>query len=377
MKLAMWTSWGVRCGIASYTAALVDALRPLGVEVSIVPVPYDDRRPKSLEAIRERLEAADMVHLQHEYTFFGGIMPGVSTLPWFLGRLRRPLVVTAHTVFTARQLLRVDQELRPRQRLAKRLLAAMPRYRRTVERDPFVSADGVIVHTEAARRQLQAIGLAVGRVHVIPGGAPPASPATPELTDLFRERLDLGGKRVVTIFGYVTPDKGYASAVSAIRQLPPAVKLVIAGGTRVEHERPFMDSLRSEIRRLGLENRVAITGYLDESDLAAVMALTDVVLAPHLTANGSYSLLVALSHGKAVLASNLPCFQELREAHACLETFPLGDDRALTERLGYLLASGGARRALGGAAAAYAARQTWSAVAERTAALYHAIHAPD
>ncbi|HTE20494.1 MAG TPA: hypothetical protein VK689_19175, partial [Armatimonadota bacterium] len=65
----MWTSWETRCGIASYTGALVEALRQRGVAVDVVPVPYTDRDPGTMAETLARLNRADVIHVQHEYTF--------------------------------------------------------------------------------------------------------------------------------------------------------------------------------------------------------------------------------------------------------------------------------------------------------------------
>ena len=136
----MWTSWGSRCGIASYTAALVGELEALGAGIDVVPVPYTDRDPGRADAALARLNGADLVHIQHEYTFWGGVAPGASSLPGYFRRLRAPRVVTAHTVFSAAELLRVPAEQRWRQRLAKQMLSALPGYRASVEREPFRGA---------------------------------------------------------------------------------------------------------------------------------------------------------------------------------------------------------------------------------------------
>ncbi|MFN3649899.1 MAG: glycosyltransferase [Armatimonadota bacterium] len=375
MKIAMWTSSEERCGIASYTACLAGELRQLGVEVELVPVPYTDRDPGRMEERLARLNAADLVHLQHEYTFFGGIAPRVSSLPNYLARLRRPHVVTAHTVFTAAELLRVETEHRPRQRIAKRILSALPPYRASVERDPFARADAVIVHTAAARERMLQRGIPADRVHVLPAGVPHPDEAAmePERVSAFRQRLGLNGARVATIFGFVHQDKGYEIALAALKGLPAGVKLVIAGGTRVEHERGYMEQLQQRIRDEGLAERVVITGYLSEPEVSTVMALTDVVLVPHTAANGSYSVMIGLSHGKPVLASDLPCFREIHERGGGAELFDPGDERALAERLGYLLASHSARTQLGKKAAAFAQEQSWSAVAERTRQIYEQV----
>jgi glycosyltransferase involved in cell wall biosynthesis len=366
----MWTSWQTRCGIAAYTASLVGELRRLGVVVDVVPVPYTDRDPARAAETVARLNEADLVHVQHEYTFWGGIAPMASSLPAYYRQLRPPRVVTAHTVFTAAELLRLDTERRPRQRLAKRLLAAYPPYRRHLEAAPFLGAEAVVVHTEAARDRMIARGVRAARVHVLPAGIPSAATAEPDSVARFQREHRLAGRKVMTIFGYVNPDKGYEVALEALAKMPEAVKLVIAGGPRVEQEQPYLDTLERGIEEQGLAERVAITGYLEDAEVAAAMAATDLVLVPHTAANGSYSVMVALSHGKPVLASDLACFQEIAEQSACVELFTAGDETALAERAGFLLASAGTRSRMADAARQLAAERGWVEVARRTLAIY-------
>lgn len=366
----MWTSWQTRCGIASYTGSLVESLRSLGVEVDVVPVPYTERDPRVEAEALARLNAADLVHVQHEYTFFGGIAPGSSSLPRYYRQLTVPRVVTGHTIFTAAELLRVPHETRWRQRIAKELLSRYPPFRDSVERHPFAGAQSVIVHTEAARDRLAARRIPAERIHVMPAGIPSPATVTPEEIAALRERYQLDGHRVATVFGYVTQDKGYETALEALRTLPPIIKLLIAGGTRVERESGYLEQLQETIRSAGLASRVAITGFLDDHQVAAAMAVSDLVLVPHLAANGSYSVMVALGHGKPVLASDLPCFHEIADQSPCVELFPPEDDHALAERMAFLLASSGIRNRMAADARQFAAERSWDKVAEKTLAIY-------
>ncbi len=368
----MWTSSEARCGIASYTASLVQELGVLGVEVDLVGVPYTDRDPARRRADLDRLNAADLIHLQHEYTFFGGIAPGASSLPTWLRGLHRPHVVTAHTVFTARELLRVDLETRPRQRLAKRILAALPQFRRSVERTPFAGASAWIVHTEAARERFRRQQFPAERIHVLPAGIPPVAEAGGGAAEVeaLRRRLGWGPGRVVAIFGYITPDKGYELALEAVGALPTPVHLLIAGGTRVEHERAYLDQLEARIAASKLAARTAITGYLTDPEVRTAMELADLVLVPHTAANGSYSVMVALGHGRPVLAADLACFREIQERTGSLDLFQAGDARSLQDRLAFLLASAGTRRQLAEKARAFAEEQSWASVAKQTAGIY-------
>ncbi|MGV3724504.1 MAG: glycosyltransferase family 4 protein [Actinomycetota bacterium] len=369
----MWSSWETRCGIASYTAALVDQLRALGADVEVTPVPYTDRDPVRMAETIARLNAADLIHVQHEYTFFGGIAPGSSSLPRYYAGLTVPRVVTAHTVFTAAELLRVKHETRWRQLLAKQLLSRYPPYRATVEAQPFRGATAVVVHTDAARARMASRGIELERIHVLPAGVPPPVPALPEQVEAMRATFGLAGRRVATIFGYVTQDKGYETTLEALRKLPPTVKLLVAGGSRVEREQGYLEQLREVVRAQKLTERVAITGYLDDAEIAAAMALSDVVLVPHLVANGSYSVMVALGYGKPVLASDLACFRDIHQQGEPIELFKVGDEYALAGRLGFLLASANARKHLAAAAQEFAAAQSWRAVAERTLTVYEQV----
>lgn len=363
----MLTSREARCGIAAYSDALVRELQKLEVSVDLIPPPSQIADNARLASLPDELNRSDVVHVQHEYSFFGGIAPGKMLLPRLLSRIERPLIVTAHTVFTTAELLRLADEKRPRQRLAKWMLAHYPPYRRRVEAGPFERASAVIVHTADAGERIARWGIPRERISLLPAGIPELPQPDEATLNAMRERLGAG--RRVTIFGYVNRDKGYETALAAIRSLPPQVRLIIAGGTRVEPEAPYMAQLLAEIKRLRLRDRVVITGYLTEIETAAVMTLSDVALAPHTSANGSYSVLIALAAGRPVLASDLPCFREIA-ATGSAALFDVGDETMLAERLGFLLASPGARAELQSQAEAYAAARTWRRVAERTRDLY-------
>jgi glycosyltransferase involved in cell wall biosynthesis len=368
VKLALWTTLEPGSAIAAHSADLAAALRRLGVEVDEVPVPFGDRDPARAEETLARLNAADVVHVQHDYPFFGGIAPRGSSLPHYLARLarlarlERPHVVTVHSPLTTAELLRLPGEERPRQRLAKRLLAASPGYRRSLEREPFARAAAVFVHTEDARQAMLRRGLQHGRVHRVPPGIPaPPDEAAGEAAAL-RERLGLHGGRLATVLAGPAAE-GLETALEALRSLPPAARLLVAGSFDAE-------TVRAGIRARGLEGRAAVTSCAGARELAAALAAADAALVPGGAPAGSYLGMIALGAGKPLLAPDTPCFRELFREAPCVELFEAGDERALAERLGFLLASAGARERLAAAAGELAARRTWAAAAAATLALY-------
>ena len=371
MKIAMLTTTGERCGIASYTRALIEGLLSLpDTEVEVVPIAEGRQPTDHYREQAERLNASDVdvVHIQHEHSFWGGILPKASGY-WELRYLiKKPVVLTAHTTYSLAQMLRLDTERRPHKWLAKQLLVRNTGYRDSVEIAPFATAMA-IVHTRAARQELIARGAQPQYVHVVPAGIPTPAPA-PTGGEAFRERFGLQGRRLATLFGYLAPNKGYELTLEVLPSLPEEVTVVIAGGPRNADMEPYAAQLRAAIEQAGLSKRVVITGFLSDADVAEAMAASDFVLVPHTQATGSYSVTVPLSHGKVILASDLDCFKEIWERVECLELFPAGNAAAYRDKLLALLNDPARQEKLAANALKYASRFAWPRVAAATRKIY-------
>lgn len=378
MKVAMVTTTGDRCGIAAYTRDLIEGLRGIpDIEVEVVPI-TEGRQPTShYVAQAERLNAPDVsvVHIQHEHSFWGGILPRrplplrADTGYWELRYLlQKPIVVTAHTTYSLAELLRLDSETRLPKRLVKRFLVNNVAYRESVEIAPFITAM-TIVHTAAARNALISRGAKPEYVMIVPAGIPSPLPA-PLLGAAFRDRYRLQGKRVLTIFGYIAPNKGYELTLELLCTLPPDVALVIAGGVRNADMEPYAAQLTALIRNAGLQDRVIITGFLADEDIAEVMAASDLLLVPHTQATGSYSVTFPLTYGKAILASDMDCFREIEARVGCLQLFKAGDLEDYRAKLSALLEDPVRRERLSSNACKYAHRFSWPRVAELTRQVY-------
>lgn len=372
MNIAMVTTAGQRCGIASYSEALVAALRDLpDTRVRVVPIAVGEQPMSHYEAQARQLNApdVDVVHVQHEFSFWGFPIPGrPSRFADFRGLIRRPVVLTAHTTLPLRAIFPAASERNPVRWLAKKRLLRNRAYRDSVEVKTF-DTDAVIVHTEAAQTEFAGRGLNPERLFVVPAGIP-APLHTPAGAQRFRERFRLEGKRLLTLFGYVTPNKGYALVAEVLRDLPADITFVIAGGARRPCEEEYVRYLQRELARIGVRNRVVVTGYLSDEDVAAAMEATDIALVPHTQATGSYSVTLPLTHGKPTLASDLPCFQEMAARSGCLELFRNGDKGDFRRKLHGLLDDVSRRAQLAAGAREYAARFSWPRVAATTRSIY-------
>lgn len=362
----MLTSVGDRCGIAAYTRSLVRALDEFA-DVTVEPIEVGRQPVEHYQAQAEQLNRADVIHIQHEHSFWGGIMPNHSAYWNLRYLLKKPVVLTAHTTTSLRDLLKVPTERRPIHRIAKELLIRRRAYRESVEIAPFITGR-CIVHTREGGEELIARGANGKYIHVIPGGVPDALQA-PTNGERFRA-LARPGDRIVSLFGFIAPNKGYELTFEAMESLAPDVFLLIAGGARNEEMIPYEQRIRALIQAHGLDERVYVTGHLTEEEIADAMAASDVVVAPHTQATGSYSIMVPLSYGKAIVASNLACFREIQERVPCMELFRAGESDDFSRVLTRVLGDDERRAGMERQAADYARTHSWREVARKTVEVY-------
>jgi glycosyltransferase involved in cell wall biosynthesis len=351
MDISMLTTWRISCGIAHYAERLVNELQSL-VNVEVVPI--EPRLRSGADALRhyaedaryyrslgEQLNRGDVAHVQHQYVFFGGVAPHRAKFAHVLSAARVPVVLTVHEVdegsgFKSFLVQRLNRQsfLHPQVRL-------------------------IIVHSEPLAESLRRVGVPAERISILPMPIPssknPPPPTPPTRGGERRQQTSrsswegLGGqqtplplwegsgegknKTVLTIFGFIVARKGYDVALRALRELPEEFVLLIAGGKHFADRTGYVEELQADIRRLGLEKRVRITGYLQEEELAQAMSATDIALAPFHSMSASASVAELLGHGKPVIASDLPPLRALAQEVGSITLFAAGDGRELVERI--------------------------------------------
>ena len=346
LEIAMYAPTPGRCGIADYTAALLPGLRAHVAVESVVLEP-NRLNPLALAADARRLGAADVAHVQHTYSFFG-VDQLTYTLAWRLLRaaIRAPLVVTAHTV-------------RPRgpARYGGGLGAALanavgaPAWH---DVETFRRAEAVIVHASLHRDRLLARGVSPERCVVVPPPVPPRVPVD---------------AAAVNVCGFVERSKRLALVLAALAELPRTDSpiLLVAGGPRLAQHDDVLAGVRADAARVGLTDRLVVTGYLSPADVPVALETMDVVVVPYATEDSvSYSLHVALAQGRPVVATALAPLCELQQRGGCLALVQPDDPRDLAKALGTLLDDPAARGRLVQAARAYAAANSPDVTACRT-----------
>jgi len=375
LRVVMFTPWRERCGIREYSQHLIAGLRALPEigDVRIVEAPSDPARgaltalrrfssdARRWQALGREMNAgpdgqpADVAHVQHQYFFFGGVAPHKNHARAFLDAVRVPLVMTVHEI--ARPAPNAPALERHAIALTNRANFLHPALRQ------------LIAHTEPDRQALMALGAAPERVHVMMHPVPPALPMPP--SEEARRALGLEGKRVVTLFGFLSARKGHFLALAALRELPADVALLFAGDRHPDDHTDYVSRLRAQITADGLEDRVVITGFLPDAQIPAVMAATDVAIAPFTQSSGSGSLTYLLAYARPIVASDIPPNQEIvQDTPGCLALFPSSDADALAAQIHSLLDDPARRLALEAAARTFGDRHSYLQMARDTAALY-------
>ena len=351
MRVTFAATWNSACGIAAYSRSLVAELVK-HAEVEVVSLDPDCRLP--LDQLAERLNQGDVIHIQHQYPFFGGMALHRNWFRRLLKRLRKPVIVTVHELDNGEGDTWPLNWYKP---WFNYYLFGAPGIRR------------IIVHAEQHKELLVRLGMAdIGiepdDVRVIPEGVPHVLETNTSPADA-KSELGLAGKRVVTIFGFVVRRKGYEVALEALGRLPDDVFLLIAGGCHPSDRTGFFEELKSR-----LPDRVIVTGYLPDDRIPVVMAATDVIAAPFTEMSNSGSIMRSIAYGKPIVASDLPATREINERLQCLVLSEVGDSTDLAAKVRRLLEDETMRRSAVEAVHAYAREFPVARSAEETFQIY-------
>jgi len=361
MKVAMVTSWDEPCGIADFSRALVAALQSY-VEVKVVPLKHGQRNAAYFRALGQVCNECDLVHIQHEYVFFGGRDPWNYYWQDVLNPLRVPYLVTSHTwlrPFSGGPFWKCSM------RMLRDSIYRISGWSHYLEAGQFKQAKRVLVHTKAHYQALIQRGIPAERLCLFPQGIPENVPTGDARKA--RDRWSLSGK-VVTIFGFLIPSKGHLLALRAWEKAPSHTTLVIVG-------KPFSsvdETYAREVTRRAqkFSGSVRLTGYLNSQDLADVLAASNLLIMPYISSTSSYSLSILLAQAKPVLASDIECFREIVAERPCLALFKSNDADDLAVQLKRLLADEDRLKQLQQEAKLWVQEHTWDKIASRLVKVY-------
>jgi glycosyltransferase involved in cell wall biosynthesis len=232
-------------------------------------------------------------------------------------------------------------------------------------------ADWVLADSENTRRDvIELLGVPAEKVSVIyPGVEPRFRPGYDRQTlDRVRAKYGLPSRFILSV-GTVQPRKNYARLIEAFARLEePDLRLVIVGGLGWLYEDIF-----AAIRSMGLEDRVTVTGYVEDVDLPAVYNLAEVFALPSLYEGFGIPPLEAMACGLPVIvADNSSLPEVVGDAGVLVNAY---DTASLAEGLTRLLGDPALRQRLSQRGRARAQTFTWRQAAQSLLTTYRQVHA--
>lgn len=220
------------------------------------------------------------------------------------------------------------------------------------ERWTVTRADAVLTVSDLLKDYAVSLGATPERVHVVPNGVDPGRfyPSDPEAE--LRERWRLGDGPVLGFVGGLRPWHGVEVLPALLERLKrehPDARLVVAG------DGPLRSELERDAEERGLRESVVFTGSLPHEDVAPVIRLFDVALAPYPRPDHDFyfsplKLFEYMACGVPVVASALGQIPEVVVDGETGLLYPPEDRDALAQACDRLLSDPDLRQRLGAAA---------------------------
>jgi glycosyltransferase involved in cell wall biosynthesis len=353
------------CGIATFTSDLAEAVAKITDKGDrVIAVAMNDRAEGYAYPDRVKFEVRqehqidysraadflnfsriDVVSLQHEFGIFGGEWG--SSLLTMLRDLRRPLVVTCHTVVG---------EAEPLQREVFSEIAAK-------------AAKLVVMSDLAVALMEKHYGAPRDKIVHIPHGIHSMPFVDPVF---YKDKFGVEGRHVLLTFGLLHRKKGIEymiEALPAVVERHPKTTYLILGATHPailrEEGESYRLSLQRRVRELRLEDHVLFHPHFVELDeLLEYLGAADIFVTPYVNVEHSTSGALAYAMGAGTATVSTPYWyakELLGDGRGRL--VPIADSAALATQINDLLDDEVALSSIRKKAYLYSRRMIWPRVA--------------
>ena len=288
------TTWGIRCGIATYSKFLIDEMED---DVLIMcqsgegevegAVPCWNRDSNFFGGIIAQIAAHDIrtIVIQHQ--------PGLlrfSYLNELLLRMKEMEVKVFITMHNTK-----DRSLVfPSKRIEKAV-------------DGLKTCSTVMVRSNSDVENLKNLGVEENVVMIPHGIYPPPKEEV--------ETIEVNG-RVMATFGFLLPHKGQIELVEAFARLPGWDELLLLCATR-EGTGNTEKKIHSIIQNNNLQSRVRlVTDFLDDDVAIATLAKCELLVFPYQKTNESASgaVRMGVASGRPIAVTPIPIFDDIDSA---------------------------------------------------------------
>ncbi len=337
MKLAIVSRYPpAECGIAEYTwflvSSLVNASKASIIVIGNKDVPKEATEPRlsdvevhrafvsasnDYSGILEVIRSAkpDVVHVQHDYSFF----PQDVEFLKFLEKCRevcRKVVVTMHTVKKPIGIARAVAGVTTFRDGAREDFELVLFQRKLVE-----LSDVVVVHSYLQEFELWSQGADIDKVKIVPHGTLINPYCSKTRSELINELMELGialeNELIVFLPGFIRSDKGLDTALKVFDIVSRRfdIALVLGGAPQGRDSLELRDRLAKMASKRS--KVVFLERFVDRDTMLKLFALSDIVILPYREVPGligvSGVLHLAMGSFKPLVCTRVPRLVEYCE----------------------------------------------------------------
>jgi len=300
------------------------------------------------DACYHLLHGYDILFERHGYLGYGGIIAA--------RRLGIPIVIELNGNIV-KEIDEMNVKMSPLQRRVGKWITY-----RTLQ-----AANHIVVVSAALKQIVMApSGIPSEKISVVVNGTNVELFAQSFAPDKVRSQYEIGPGPIVAFVGTFLPWHGLDLLISSFGQVQersPQAQLVLIG------DGPGRSAANAQIEAMGLQNKVKLLGRLPQAEVAAVLSVADLAVAPYPFLHSDIigtplKLIEYMAAGKAIVASTAPIHEIITDGVTGLRVAPANVE-ALADGIVRVLENDVLRTELSQHARQHAQQYSWSQVVEK------------
>ncbi|MDR1820547.1 MAG: glycosyltransferase [Methanobrevibacter sp.] len=336
MKVLHLSTYNTKCGIADYLRYLLSEFEKIDEYHDVYPINMDVQKKReyneAIEYYEEFIKKAqkyDIIHIQHEFGTFTGDYPIWKSFKLFNYILEGIKDKRVFVTFHSPPILLLHNKI------SNKIFKSYSFVKYFQKDNNFIG----LVHNNINLNQYLQAGFSPKSIKQIFHPTPNLiknQMINKELSDAVTKKLNLDkDSKVLSITGFINNSlegrnilmrllltllsssgfslKGQDIGIKILNQLPENYKFILLGGKHPHGNSIYYDKIVEYINENSLNDRVLITGFYDEKDLATYAELIDIFLAPYsnsFTAS-SGAINVNIQCKKPIIAFDIESFKEI------------------------------------------------------------------
>jgi glycosyltransferase involved in cell wall biosynthesis len=306
MQLGLVSTFGVKCGLSTYSTYLGNALQNSKISVTgLSEFPFPDekaitpdfqpkfpffncwKRTEFYDRLIKESHNYDIIHIQHQFGLFN------NTYAWIqlLQKIKKP-ILTIHDIVP------------PNEQLS------------TYFTETFHHADRLIVHTNTCKNMLESWNCPKDKIELIPHGTKLID--VPTKTEARKELQLPENAKIILSWGFIWESKGLlelTNILSEVKKTYPEAILIHAGGVHpiLQKSQYVANILKAAIKSgLGPKDLI-ITQWVPEDKVPTWFGAADVIVLNYMRGSASASGAAhrAMAGHRPIIKTDDPCVEDI------------------------------------------------------------------